>query len=191
MGGIFPVKRLLLIGALILSAGNIGCVATPVQPYQPSYENVQLLKSRVPPSQGAELGSFRGGPERISVRGTPALSPVGSNYADYLRQALESELQKAELLKPSSGVRVSGTIIGTDIETGAGSTAQAWLEAEIVVSGNGTERYRRVLRADHRWESSFVGAIAIPLAFQAYPQLVERFLSQLYADIAFTHALRG
>jgi len=177
------------IVAVVLATA--GCVSEPVQPYQPSFENVQLLKRQAPRTNGVELGVFSGGPTRLNVRGSSALSPVGSGFADYLRGALEAELAKAEMLRPGGGARVTGTIIGTDIETGTGSTARAWLDAEIVVSGSAGERYRRQLRVEHQWESSFVGAIAIPLAFQAYPQLVQRFLQELYADPAFGKALQG
>lgn len=177
-----------VIGTIALQ----GC-AIQAGNYQPSLDNVDVIKKTVPVPLA--LGSFSvqagaTGGTQISLRGNPMASPVGSDYAAYLADALRQELVLASKLDPKSTFEISGTLVKNDIAAAGLATNSGEVEARFVVKRSGAVRYEAVKRADASWESSFVGAIAIPRAQQQYPLLVQKLLAALLADPQFVAALR-
>jgi hypothetical protein len=169
-----------------------GCAIT-APPYQASIDNVEALKKSG--ARMVALGSFTvqpGAPggASISLRGNPMNSSVGSDYAAYLGEALKQELVLAGKLDPKSDVEIGGTLMKNDIAAAGISTNSGEIEARFVVRRAGAVRYDAVKRADASWESSFVGAIAVPKAQQQYPVLVAQLLNKLLSDAQFIAALR-
>jgi len=169
-----------------------GC-AIQAANYQPSLDNVDAIKKSVPAP--VALGSFSvqagaTGASQISLRGSPMASAVGGDYAAYLADALRQELVLANKLDPKSTFEISGTLVKNDIAAGGLATNSGEIEARFVVKRSGVVRYEAVKRAEASWESSFVGAIAIPKAQQQYPLLVQKLLSALLSDPQFLAALR-
>lgn len=182
-------SRLML--AAVASALASGC-AIQAPPYQPSLDNVEILKKSASP---AALGNFTvqaggAGVVSISLRGSGMNSPVGTDYAAYLANALSQELQLAGKLDAKSKVVITGLLIKNDISAGGFSTNSGEMEAQFTVIVDGQERYRGTHRAELSWDSSFIGGIAIPKAQQQYPMLVQRLLTQLMADTRFQAALK-
>jgi hypothetical protein len=182
-------KKLLL---LALAALLHGCAITAAQ-YSPAIDNVEAFKKVA--TRPAAIGTFVVGAglqsgSTIGLRGNSMNSPVGQDYAAYLADALRQELTLAGKLDPKSGIEISGALVKNDIAAGGVSTNSGEIEARFVVKVNGAERYQGVKRAEASWESSFVGAIAIPKAQQQYPLLVQKLISQLLADAQFVSALR-
>lgn len=184
--------RLPLVAAVLaLSA----CATLPVPQYEASYDNVQKLKAAgaspmaVEPFQAVPK-SKKANVKSISVRGNSAVSPVGKGFDEYLKDALEQELRRAELLSPSAPLQITGTIIENDLKAES-SVGTGVLSVEINVTSGGASRFRKVISASHTWESSFVGAIAIPRAVQAYPKVVETLLRTLYEDAEFVTAVKA
>lgn len=182
-----------------LAGGLVACVlamqgcAVKSASYQPSIDNVELLKKGN--GRAVALGSFTvqaGAPggASVSLRGNPMLPAVGSDYAGYLADALKQELVLAGKLDPRSDLVIAGTLLKNDIAAGGLSTNSGEIEARLVVRSGGTVRYDAVKRADASWESSFAGAIAVPKAQQQYPQLVAQLLNKLMSDPQFIAALR-
>lgn len=182
------LRRTLVVLAPVLATG----CALQAPSYQPSIDNVEILKKTASP---AALGSFTvqaggAGVTAIGLRGSSMGSPVGADYAAYLANALSQELQLAGKLDPKSKVVITGLLLKNDIAAGGISTNSGEIEAQFTVINNGQERYRATHRAEMTWESSFVGAIAIPKAQQQYPLLVQKLLGQLMADTRFQGALK-
>ncbi|RZL00738.1 MAG: hypothetical protein EOP36_14490 [Rubrivivax sp.] len=168
-----------------------GC-AMKAPPYQPAIDNVQVLqRAKVRPANLGEFAVKPGavGAEEIKLRANTMSSPVGSSFASYLGDALKQELEMANLLDAKSGFQVSGTLLGTDIDTAMG-TASGYAEARFVVKQDGQVRFDKVKRGEHQWESSFVGAVAIPAAQMNYPIVLQHLLSSLYSDIDFQNSLK-
>lgn len=181
-------KLLVVVSAALLQ----GCAITAAQ-YSPAIDNVEVIKKAA--AKPAAIGTFVVGAgltsgSTISLRGNSMNSPVGQDYAAYLAEALRQELTLAGKLDPKSGIEISGALVKNDIAAGGFSTNSGEVEARFVVKINGVERYQSVKRAEASWESSFVGAIAIPKAQQQYPLLVQKLISQLFADAQFIAALR-
>lgn len=188
----FVSPRLCSLALVLLAALLHGC-AIKAPAYSPSADAIE--RARNSGVQSATLGSFTvkpgaTGAQSISLRGNTMASPVGNHYADYLAQALRTELQLAGKLDPKSQLEISGQLLGNDIAAGGISTNSGYVEASFIVKRAGQTRYEAVKRAEASWESSFVGAIAIPRAQQQYPVLVQQLLGTLWADPKFIAALK-
>ena len=87
-------------------------------------------------------------------------------------------------------IEVSGVLTRNEINAGGISTNDGVLEALFIVKRDGVVRYNKSKRTNASWESSFVGAIAIPKAQQQYPLLVQSLLGQLIGDAEFQAAVK-
>lgn len=179
------VVSLLMLGVMT------GCaIQAPV--YQPSLDNVESWKKT---GTAVAIGAFTvqagaEGAQSISLRGNPMQSPVGGDYAAYIAEALRQELLLAGRLNPQSRAVISGLLLRNDIAAGGITTNSGEIEMRFSVRVDGSERYAKTLRSQLSWDSSFVGAVAIPKAQQQYPQLVQKLVSQLLADQSFLNSLR-
>ncbi|MEK8051775.1 hypothetical protein AACH10_16105 [Ideonella sp. DXS22W] len=170
----------------------LGGCALQAPGYTPSIDHVETLKKRAVP---VALGAFTvqtgaTGATAIGLRGSPMSSSVGGDYAAYLAEALRQELMLAGKLDAKSRIVIGGLLLKNDIAAGGLATNSGEIEARFTVTQDGRERYNRVKRATQSWESSFVGAVAIPKAQQQYPLLVQQLLTELLADGDFLAALQ-
>lgn len=178
--------RIAFLGAAILL--QAACATIKVPEYAPSYDNVHLLASVRQPI-GVDLFTRQADSVgKISLRADTLISSQGDNLNDYLQHALQSELEKAQLFSNDSPVRLSANIrentMDADIEQGHGHIA-----AQFVVRKENKILYSKAIRVDETWDSSFIGAIAIPRAAAAYPALARKLLHQLFSDPDFIAAL--
>ena len=131
------------------------------------------------------------GANAMTLRANTMTSHVGSNYGDYLAAALRQELELAKLYNPQAGVEISGTLIKNNIDAGGISTNAGQIEARFVVTANGQVRFDKVKRIERQWESSFAAAVAIPLAANNYPLMVQSLVSLLVTDPDFVKVIRN
>lgn len=182
------VAVICVLGSITLSTG-----CSIVAPrYTASLPNVQLLKDGG--IQSVRVGTFKSAPGKenanpISLRGSSLASPYEGSYANYLSQALTQELSMAGRLGPDAHIEVSGVLQKNDIRIPV-SSGSGDLEARFVVTRDGSIRYDAVKTLHDEWDSSFVGAIAIPRAQEQYPLMVQKLLARLYADPAFIQSLQ-
>jgi hypothetical protein len=187
------LRRVVLFSGIAVSAFLVGC-AGPAPNYAPSIDNVEALKKiegATPVKTGA-IGVTAGmpGAASLSLRANTMTSPVGSNYGDYIAAALRQELELAKLHNPQSGVEISGTLLKNNIDAGGISTNAGQIEARFVVTANGQVRFDKVKQVERKWESSFAGAVAIPLAANNYPLMVQSLVGALVTDPDFIKAIR-
>lgn len=187
-------RRAALCGGIAVSAILTGC-AVPASNYAPSIDNVEALK-KIGAGTSVKTGTIGVTPEMsgakaIGLRGNTMTSPVGSNYGDYIASALRQELELAKLYNPQSGVEVSGTLIKNNIDAGGFSTNAGQIEARFLVTSKGQVLFDKIKRIERQWESSFAGAVAIPLAINNYPLMVQSLVSSLVADPDFVKAIRN
>lgn len=175
---------------LSMAALVAGC-ALQAPTYQPSIDNVEAIKKA---GVKANVGAFSVAPgatggSSISLRGNSMNAPSG-DYAAYLANALKQELTLAGGLDLKASVEVGGVLVKNDIAAGGFSTNSGEIEARFVVRSGSQVRYDAVQRVDLSWDSSFVGAVAIPKAQQQYPVLVQKLIGKLLADPQFLAAVR-
>lgn len=180
--------------SLVVLIGILGSGCTLMAPqYSASIDNVQKLKETGDFS--AKVGKFDSGMDRananpISLRGSSLSSPYENSYAAYLTEAIKQELSLAGKLNPGTDIEISGVLLKNDIDTSGINIATGDIEARFVIKRGDVMRYSRIMTVHYEWESSFLGAVAIPRAQQEYPHLVQRLLAALYADQAFLDALK-
>ena len=185
-------RTLLLAAVLVAASLSTGCALTAPN-YSPSLENVQKIKDQnIQPTQVVPFTSEpgKGNANPISLRGSKMSSPYGGSYANYLTEALKHELTLANKISPNSQVQVSGALRKNDISATGASKASGDLEARFVVKRNGAVAYDQVKTIHDEWDSSFVGAVAIPRAVDRYPVMVQKLLAALFADPEFLGALK-
>jgi hypothetical protein len=182
-----------LIAMLAASLFATGC-AGPAPNYAPSIDNVEALKKSgiTAPNVGTvTVSADLPGGKSLSLRANTMVSPVGANFGDYIATALRQELDLAKLLNAQSGLEISGALLRNNIDAGGISTNEGQIEARFVVKRGGQVRFDKVKRIEHKWESSFAGAVAIPLAANNYPVMVQKLISSLVADPEFVQSLRN
>ena len=184
-------RAILLPIALLAAALTSGCSMVAPK-YSPSLENVQKLKDSG--VQTTNVGAFESTPSKenpasISLRGSSLSSPYDGSYGKYLAEALKQELSLAGKLAADAQIQVTGALQKNNIDTGVG-TAKGDIAARFVVTRSGAVRYDQVKSIHDEWDSSFVGAVAIPRAQERYPLIVQKLLAALYADPAFLQALK-
>lgn len=187
------LRRAVLFSGIAVSAFLVGC-AGPAPNYAPSIDNVEALKK----IEGATavktgvIGVTAGmpGATAMTLRANTMTSPVGANYGDYLAAALRQELELAKLYNAQSGVEITGTLLKNNIDAGGISTNAGQIEARFVVTANGQVRFDKVKQVERKWESSFAAAVAIPLAANNYPLMVQSLVGALVTDPDFIKAIR-
>lgn len=187
-------RRVALFTGIAVSAFLVGC-AGPAPNYAPSIDNVETLK-KIQGAPAVKTGTIAvtagmPGAASLQLRANTMTSPVGKNYGDYIAAALRQELELAKLYNPQSGVEISGTLLKNNIDAGGISTNAGQIEARFVVTANGQVRFDKVKRIEKKWESSFAGAVAIPLAANNYPLMVQSLVAALVTDPDFVKAIRN
>jgi hypothetical protein len=166
----------------------VGCTL-PGPRYEPSFDNVQVLKQANSKVSAVELTGAKktGG---VSIRGSTIKSPYGKDLIHYIQTALQGELEKAGLLASDGTKKITGVILTNKIDC-AISTAFGEMKGTFSVAQGDKTLYQGTVEIKEQWESSFVGAIAIPRCAEMYPKIVQKFLNKLYSDPAFIAALKG
>jgi len=122
-----------------------------------------------------------------TIRGN-ALGTSGGSFAQYLGETLKVQLQSAGLLDAASSTVISGTLTNSEVHGDIG-TGTAKLAARFVVTRGNMVQFDRELKVDDSWESSFVGATAIPMAAQHYEGLYRKLVGSLLDDADFRKAV--
>jgi len=155
-----------------------------------SVERTQLLRED---GGAAKVGAVSAGPDanndRIGLRGNGMKSPYNT-YSQYLHEAIAQDLKEAGRLDAAAPVEITAVLLHNDLHTAGFSTNDGEIAAHFVVKRDGAVRYDATKEAKLSWDSSFIGAIALPRAVQKYPELVGKLLLELYRDPAFVSALK-
>ncbi|MBA6294372.1 hypothetical protein H4J58_03195 [Colwellia sp. MB3u-70] len=159
-------------------------------PYEASIENVQIIK-------GAKVKQVKVGKitstkqlDSISLRGSSMYSPVNKSYGSYLQKALEYELKLAKLLSAVSSTVLTGEMLTNGINISSFSEGVGEASAKFVVTRDNKVIFDKIISTNHTFESSFMGAIAIPNAQASYVNLVQKLIKNLFEDKTFISVLK-
>ncbi|WP_255989907.1 hypothetical protein [Chitinolyticbacter albus] len=186
------LSLLLALASLLLTTG---CAQLVMGPPQSSLDNTMRLRAaKISP---VNVGEFTpdanlpaGRDQSFALRGANSLkAPTDGSFTQYLRASLVEELKAANSFDPASTTTITGTLLDTDLDPAIG-TGSAKLSARVVVSKDGEQRFAKDFTAQSTWDSSFVGAVAIPLAANNYEGLFRKFISLLLEDESFVAALK-
>jgi hypothetical protein len=184
------LQRLALIAGLAVLTG---CASVKMPAPTPSAANAEKLRAaKLVPSQ---MGTFKlaaGKPAEMDtslsgLRGS-SVSPTNGSFAGQLRDEIAAELGAAGLLDPKSRFVIEGQLTDSMVDA-AMSTGKGRLAARIQVKRDGQTVFDKEIVAEATWESSFVGAIAIPAAINQYTALYKTLAGKLFDDADFRRAL--
>lgn len=175
--------------ALCLSA----CGTLPLGSAQPSFENVQALQSGQ--AGVISVGEFSASPSlaaarnrSVPARGYDVTPPQGASFSDYLKERLKAELAAAGRYDAKAPTTISGVLTLNELDASGTSVGTARLGARFKLVREAHALYDKEIDVDDRWESSFVGATAIPGAVNHYTALYKALLGKLFADEEFRSA---
>lgn len=184
------LQRLALIAGLAVLTG---CASVKMPAPTPSAANAEKLRAaKLVPSQ---VGSFKlaaGKPAEMDtslsgLRGS-SISATNGSFAGQLRDEIAAELGAAGLLDAKSRFVIEGQLTDSMVDA-AMSTGKGRLAARIQVKRDGQTVFDKEIVAEATWESSFVGAIAIPAAINQYTALYKTLAGKLFDDADFRRAL--
>ncbi|MEH6627793.1 MAG: hypothetical protein V7739_15210 [Motiliproteus sp.] len=179
-----------IISTAIFLAFLSGCSMNAVQ-FQPDFDLVNELKDKdISKLVVGDITSTDPKVDQVSLRGSPMISPYNKSYADYLEVALKEQLVQANLYDKASTIEIRGELLENSVSAAGISTGTADLSARFEVRSNGDITFDKVKTIKHEWESSFVGAIAIPNAQNNYPVAVQKLILALMSDPDFIKAAK-
>ena len=179
-------KSLLCVPLLALLLQGCGVNMTR---YEPNFDNVQILKKELPlQAVTAPQVTAPAGLNSLSVRNNPIKSPTGS-IAQHIQAALTDELRLAGLISDTAERKLDVVLVTNNLDSGM-ATGTGQLAARFTVHKGNEVVYDATQQASSKWDSSFVGAVAIPAAANAYNPLVRELLKNLYSDPLFIKALK-
>lgn len=174
----------------LLTLALVACVSPPAPKYQPAIGNTEILLKQ---SAKLGVGKFSAAPgvsnHSLTVRASALTGGSDGTFSTYLQDAMISELQTSARYDTSSQLQISGVLTRNELSSGVG-TGTAAVGAEFALTRNNQVCYKKTLVAEHSWDSSFIGAVAIPAAFNNYPTTVQKLLGELFADPDFIAAVR-
>ena len=192
---IMKITRLLTLAvSLVASLQLIGCANISMSQPKATLETTTALRGAA--MAPVAIGKFSLDSSRpadmdksISLRGANHVtSSIDGSFSQYLRESLRVELEAAGLFDATSKTVVTGTLTQSEADAAIG-TATAKLAARFVVIRADSVKYDKELVVNDSWESSFVGATAIPLAAAHYEGLYRKLTGKLLADAEFRTAL--
>lgn len=159
--------------------------------YQPSTDNSNTLqdvtKNKISVEKFNESSTKV---NELSLRGGSLISPYDESYSMYLTNALEEELRLAGIWDSNSNIQITGTLIDNQLDISGFSVGTASITAKFMVKRDSKTVYDKQISANHEWESSFVGAIAIPAGQNNYPVVVQKLFANLFKDKDFIKAVQ-
>jgi hypothetical protein len=182
--------RIIKVSTVALSLLVTAC-SMQAPPYQVSLENVQTIKRAK--LEKVNVGSITSTKQldSISIRGSSMYAPTNKSYGLYLTKALEDELKLAKLWSGVSSTVITGVMLTNDIDVSGFSEGTGDASAKFVVTRGDKVIFDKIISANHTFESSFIGAIAIPNAQANYVNLIQILIKNLFEDEEFISALKG
>ena len=187
------MARPFVMAALGLATLALAACATALPPPQANLAGIQAVREGgLPPMR---VGAFTPGPGKptrmdrsIQVRAESQPAPPGG-YARYLGDTIAAQLQGGGRLDLGSGIVVEGVVVETHIESM--SVGKAALGARFTVTRNGAVIYDKTLRVEDSWTTDYLGAVAIPDAFNHYTGLFTQLANKLLTDPDFMRAVKA
>lgn len=179
------------MAALFLVLGLVGgCASMAAPTYQPSVDTTQVLLEHRAARLAVGPFAASAGVSNTDLRVRGNQVSAGGNegtFSGYLRNALITELKTAGRFDQQSQIRIEGVLARNELDAGA-ATGSATIAAHFVVTRANTNIYDKTLTVTHTWDSSFMGAIAIPSAVQNYAGAVQKLVFKLVTDPDFERA---
>ena len=174
--------RKTLVWIVFVAAGcsaSLGCSTYAVLPYAVSASNVTALRTLR--GQWINVGPFTAALDTASIDcrlAGPIKTTDGEPYSQYIRAALISELEMAEVYAPTGAVTLTGSVDSLEFSSMSGD----WTIGLTISSSNG-----KSLHVDEKYgfSSSFNGDAACAQTAQAFMPGVQDLIGKIVHSPAF------
>ena len=181
----------LVVAAAILMLG--GCVSVKMAEPTASATNVQSLRSAsLAPARVGVFALAAGKPPELDrklsgLRGS-SLTALSGSFAQQLGGQVAADLEAAGLRSDAADAVIDGTLTDSFVDAAA-SKGKGRLAARFRVTRDSRVVLDKELVVDAAWESSFVGAIALPAAINEYGAMYKTLTGKLFQDADFRSAM--
>lgn len=167
--------RILVLGFLVIVLS--GCETTSTRPYSASTENVLKMKQALD-DHGVKLrlGEFSEnpdiGPLNCRLSGPVDVSP-GKTRAEYIRDALQTELFMADIHGTDAGAVITGDLKELDFS----STSPAKWKITLAVASNHSDGY--IVETEYPFKTSFSAVSACRNVADAWGPAVQKTIENI------------
>jgi hypothetical protein len=163
---------------------------------QPAASIANLEKLRSANIVPSKVGQFSLASDRPAAMDTmlsglrgSSVKPANDTFSQQLKDELIAELKGAGFYDEASDFVIEGQLTDSKVDA-AIKQGSAKLAANFTVDKKGTRVFDKELSVESTWESSFVGAIAIPEAINQYTALYKKLIGKLFVDPDFLMHMR-
>jgi hypothetical protein len=188
------MTRLLLCSvAVTIAFAAAGCASVKLDATGATPATVEKLRAaNIAPAQAGSFKLAAGKDPAMDttlsgLRGS-TLAPAKGSWSQLLKDTLVAELTAAGLYDPASRYVIEGELTDSQVDAAIG-TGTGRLAAHFTVTNGGRTAYDKEVAVDASWESSFMGAVAIPTAMNHYGALYKALVAKLVDDPDFRRAL--
>jgi len=178
---------LLILGFTVF----LGACTTVAPPYAASVSNVDVTAKLAGPVAVGRFEFEKGREAELNSVGARAgvfVSPINNSYADYFGDAVTKELKAAGKFDASSPQVLTGVLMKNYLTAAGAQINQSDLQVRFRLAQGGSTLYDKLIQAQNQWESSLMGAIAIPRALDNYVATIQKLISNLFSDPDFIRA---
>ena len=179
---------LVAMAVSVTACANVKLDATSATP-------ATVEKLRAANLTSAQAGTFKLAPGKDASMDTSlsglrgnSLSPAKGAWSQLLKDTLVLELTASGLYDTQSRYVIEGQLTDSMVDAAIG-TGTGRLAARFTVTNAGQKVFEKEIVAEASWESSFMGAVAIPAAIDQYSALYKKLVAKLVDDPEFRRAL--
>lgn len=187
------IRALKLASVILVAAGAVGCASVKLPEPTATASTVEKLRAAklspatagkfsLAPGKKLEMDQTLGG-----LRGSSVTAASGS-FSQYLKDELLVELKASGLYDANSKIVIEAQLTDSMVDAAIG-TGKGRLAARFTVNRDGKQVFDKEIAVDATWESSFVGAIALPAAINQYSNFYKSLIAKLFDDADFRAAL--
>lgn len=180
------VYTLIIAGALVLITG---CETTSSRPYSASTENVFMMKTTLTKAASKiKLGDFKQAENSSSLvcrlNGPIDVSP-GKSQAQFIKEALQTELFMADAYDVGSDIELSGALNSLKFS----SVSPANWTINFTISSNKSDGY--TVETVYPFKTSFSAYSACRNVADSFAPAVQQLISDILKNPKFTNLVNG
>ncbi len=179
----YAIARLAAVAGLSLAV--MGCAAKIGAP-QANLDGIEAMRQQSLPPMA--VGIFAPGApltasddRSTTIRAINTLAAPGGSFSGYLKDTVAADLRAMGRLDPNAPLVLDGLLTRREVDSSIG-TGHSALAAHFTLRRADAVVYAKDLSVETSWDSSFLGAVAIPDAINNFTGLFDKLAVKLLTD---------
>lgn len=173
------VKNYLLL--FLMSFILVGCSIKGNQ-YKPDIQLINELNNYELKSVNTASIKNKLDSHSISLRAAKMVSPYGTDFSDYLNNAMRIQLSQNKLYNENSNMKITTELVKNEVDIWGFSNGYYDIEVNFKILKENEMLYSNIVDIKHTFPSHFVGQIAIENAINNYPIAIKKLISKFFED---------